>query len=51
LSSNNQDKYGEWSVFTGGSDGIGRFIAMELAKKGLNAEIIEGPRRYSNGVQ
>jgi NAD(P)-dependent dehydrogenase (short-subunit alcohol dehydrogenase family) len=33
MSSNYQNKYGEWSVVTGASEGIGRCIAIELAKK------------------
>lgn len=28
--------YGEWAIVTGGSDGIGRGYALELAKRGLN---------------
>eukprot|EP01084_Bolivina_argentea_P211595 359918_1 len=29
-------EYGEWSVVTGGTDGIGKAIAFELARKGQN---------------
>lgn len=32
--------YGEWAVITGGSDGIGKGYAFELAKRGLNICII-----------
>jgi short-subunit dehydrogenase len=40
MSSNYQNKYGQWSVVTGASEGIGRCIAIELEKKGLNVVII-----------
>ena len=40
MSQNFQKKYGEWAVVTGSSEGIGRGIAMELAKKGLNVVIV-----------
>jgi short-subunit dehydrogenase len=40
MSSNYQEKYGEWSVVTGASDGIGRCVAIELVKKGLNVVIV-----------
>lgn len=33
-------KYGEWAIITGGSDGIGKGYALELAKRGLNVCII-----------
>ena len=36
----NLKKYGEWAVVTGGSDGIGKGYALELAKRGLNICII-----------
>jgi short-subunit dehydrogenase len=39
MSSNYQNKYGQWSVVTGASEGIGRCIAIEQ-KKGLNVVII-----------
>ena len=35
-----QEKYGEGAVVTGASDGIGRSIAQELAKKGLNVFLV-----------
>lgn len=33
-------RYGEWAVVTGGTDGIGRQYARELAKRGLNIILI-----------
>ena len=33
-------KYGSWAVITGGSDGIGKAYALELAKRGLNILVI-----------
>ena len=33
-------QYGKWAIVTGGSDGIGRGYALELAKRGLNICII-----------
>ena len=32
--------YGEWGVVTGGTDGIGKAIAKELVREGLNVVII-----------
>ena len=40
MTSDYRKKYGEWAVVTGASDGIGRSIALELAKKGLNVVIV-----------
>jgi short-subunit dehydrogenase len=40
MNPNFKEKYGEWAVVTGASDGIGRSIAIELAKKGLNVFIV-----------
>jgi len=34
-------KYGEWAVITGGSNGIGKGFALELAKRGMNIIIID----------
>lgn len=36
----NLQKYGEWAVVTGATDGIGEAIAKELASKGLNIVLI-----------
>lgn len=36
----NFKKYGEWAVVTGGSDGIGKAFAGQLAKKGMNIVLI-----------
>ncbi|CAN7937368.1 unnamed protein product [Ixodes hexagonus] len=33
-------RYGEWAVVTGGTDGIGRQYARQLAKRGLNIILI-----------
>jgi hypothetical protein len=33
-------KYGEWAVVTGASDGIGKSIALELAKRGFKLVIV-----------
>ncbi|KAG5176198.1 putative 3-ketoacyl-CoA reductase [Tribonema minus] len=36
----NLKKYGEWAVVTGATDGIGKAMSFELAKKGLNVLLI-----------
>ena len=36
----NLKRYGEWAVVTGATDGIGKAMAVELAKKGLNVVLI-----------
>jgi len=38
--SKNPNDYGKWSIVTGATDGIGKAIAMELAKKGQNVILI-----------
>lgn len=35
-----KNKYGEWAVVTGASDGIGRGLALELAARGLNVLLV-----------
>lgn len=35
-----RNKYGPWAVVTGGSEGIGRAYACELAKRGLSVVVI-----------
>jgi len=35
-----QTKYGPWAVVTGASDGIGKDIATELARRGLNVVLV-----------
>jgi 17beta-estradiol 17-dehydrogenase / very-long-chain 3-oxoacyl-CoA reductase len=36
----NFKKFGEWAVVTGATDGIGKAVSFELAKKGLNIVLI-----------
>ncbi|XP_059481949.1 inactive hydroxysteroid dehydrogenase-like protein 1 [Neocloeon triangulifer] len=33
-------RYGKWAVITGASSGIGKYYALELAKKGMNVVLI-----------
>lgn len=33
-------QFGQWAIVTGSTDGIGKQLAMELAKKGLNICLI-----------
>lgn len=40
MSQDFKEKYGEWAVVTGASDGIGRGVALELAQRGLNVVLI-----------
>lgn len=40
----NLTRYGKWAVVTGGTDGIGKAYARELAKRGLNIIIISRSR-------
>ncbi len=35
-----KDKYGPWGVVTGSTDGIGREVAIQLAKAGLNLVLV-----------
>lgn len=37
---NIKKKYGQWAVVTGATDGIGKAMAFEFAKKGLNVVLI-----------
>jgi 17beta-estradiol 17-dehydrogenase / very-long-chain 3-oxoacyl-CoA reductase len=38
--SKNLNKFGKWAIVTGATDGIGKGLAMELAKKGMNVVLI-----------
>lgn len=37
---NLKKKYGSWAIITGGTDGIGKAYAIELAKRGINIVLI-----------
>ena len=41
---NYKEKYGEWAVVTGCTQGIGKCYAEELAKQGLNIVLISRTR-------
>ncbi|XP_007231663.3 17-beta-hydroxysteroid dehydrogenase type 3 [Astyanax mexicanus] len=41
---------GKWAVITGGSDGIGKAYAQELARRGLNVVIISRTKEKLDGV-
>ena len=41
---NYKEKYGEWAVVTGCTQGIGKSYAEELAKQGLNIVLISRTR-------
>jgi len=47
----NLRKYGEWAVVTGATDGIGKEIAIELAKKRLNVVLIARNEEKLNEVR
>mmetsp|Transcript_2389 Transcript_2389/g.3447 ORF Transcript_2389/g.3447 Transcript_2389/m.3447 type:complete len:315 (-) Transcript_2389:37-981(-) len=38
--SKNLRKYGEWAIVTGATDGIGKALSFELARKGLNILLV-----------
>lgn len=44
-------KYGEWAVVTGATDGIGKAMAFELAKQGLNIVLISRSEEKLNAVK
>lgn len=46
----NLKKYGDWAVVTGATDGIGKALAHELAKKGLNIVLISRTQSKLNEV-
>ncbi len=40
FSTDYKEKYGEWAIVTGCTQGIGKYYAEELAQKGLNVVLI-----------
>lgn len=46
-----QNKYGSWALITGASDGIGKEVAIEIAKKGLNVILVARRKEILHEVE
>lgn len=49
--SKNLKNFGEWAVVTGATDGIGKALAIELARKGMNVLLISRTQQKLDDVE